>query len=308
MLFVLLIHQLALTTVSHWVAMRPYRWGWDREIFRRAVSFGWPLVLNGFLMFGTFQGDRVIVGSLIGMTELGWFSAAFSLAMVPSLVVISTLNGFFLPQLSRVQDDEEKFDHMYRVVMQGMVLSSVMLLGVFVVLGPTVLTVLYGAKYVPALPILILLAVVQAMRVVRTGPAIVAMSRAETTNPLLANIVRAMALPVAALVAWHGGGVFGIILTAIAGELLALMAAIYLLRFRLSLNLASLLPSLSAAALVFGIVVLNALIWPPVPDVLGNLHVAHLAILAVFSWMLWHMVSLRSWIGQSLLARQVPTT
>ena len=303
MLYVMLIHALVVLVASHWVAVRPYRWGWDRDVIRRAASFGWPLILNGFLMFGIFQGDRVIVGSLIGMEELGWFSAAFSLTLVPALVLISTINGFFLPQLSQVQDDQEKFSRMYPIAMQGILLSSVLLLVLFLLLGPAVLLTLYGARYEAALPVLILLGAMQALRMFRTGPTVVAMSRAETTNPLLANIVRALALPAAALVAWQGGGVNGVILSAIAGEFLAFMAALLLLRYKMSLKVSMMLPSAAAAAVVICLVVLDALIWPPGLDLVGNLHIHQSIILVFILFMLWHMGPLRHWLRQSVISR-----
>ena len=43
--------------LSFMFARRPYRWRWDREHARSMLVFGWPLLLNGLVMFGCQQAD-----------------------------------------------------------------------------------------------------------------------------------------------------------------------------------------------------------------------------------------------------------
>jgi len=77
MLWVVLTQFVLYAFISHAVAKRRYRVAFVGPLARRALSFGGPLLLNGFLMFGIFQGDRAIVGIWFSMSEMGWFSAAF---------------------------------------------------------------------------------------------------------------------------------------------------------------------------------------------------------------------------------------
>ena len=218
MLYIILLQQALYVALSHLVAQRQYYWGWNGDMARRAISFGWPLLLNGLLMFGIFQGDRIIVGSLIGMTELGWFSAAFTLILAPGLVIAKTLNSFFLPQLSKVQDSPEKFDHFYLITMQASLLAGVLMTVLFAVGGPALLLLLYGPKYMPALPVIIWLAVMQGARMMRQGPSVVAMAKAHTRSPLIANIARGLALPIAFVAAMQGYGITAIVIVGIAGK------------------------------------------------------------------------------------------
>jgi O-antigen/teichoic acid export membrane protein len=306
MLYALLIQQVVFTAASHLVALRPYRWSWDRDIIRRTLRFGLPLLANGILMFGIFQGDRIIVGSLIGMTELGWFSVAFSLTLPPALVLASILNRFFLPQLAHVQDDDRAFGFLYPVVIQGVLLVSILLLGVLAILGPSLLIALYGPRYEAALPFVVLLGAMQTLRLARAGPTIVALSRAETTNPLSANLVRVAALPVALLVVWQGGGVTSLVVTGILGEGLALLAAMLLLRFRLSLVLNVVMTSMMAAVVVIGLVVVDALVWSPGPDLIANVHGFQAIVVVTALYMLWSMRPLRSWMRHGLVAKNEP--
>ena len=229
MLYVILLHQGLFMVLSHIAAERPYRWGWDRAVALRAISFGWPLLFNGLLMFGTFQGDRIIVGSLIGLKELGWFSAAFTLTLAPTLVMAKTLNRFFLPLLSKTQDDPEAFHHLYLVTMQAALLGGVLLAVFFVLVGPALVQLFYGPKFAPALPLVVWLAVMQGVRMMRQGPSVVAISAAQTRNPLVANTARIVALPVALVAAAQGFGITGILIVGIIGEIVAMGVSTYLL-------------------------------------------------------------------------------
>jgi len=62
-----------MSLVSHLMAERPWRLRLDRAVMGRALQFGWPLLVNNILLFGVFNGDRVIVGRELGMAELAVF-------------------------------------------------------------------------------------------------------------------------------------------------------------------------------------------------------------------------------------------
>ena len=53
------------------------------EYARRLLTFGWPLLVNGLLMFGIVQGDRLIIGTAYSVYDLGIYSVALTLAMAP---------------------------------------------------------------------------------------------------------------------------------------------------------------------------------------------------------------------------------
>ena len=56
MLYVVLLRAGTQNILTHLYAQRPYRWGFDRTALKRILSFGWPLLANGLLLFGILQG------------------------------------------------------------------------------------------------------------------------------------------------------------------------------------------------------------------------------------------------------------
>ena len=109
MLYAVLAQSMMLLVVSHLVAERPYRLSFDRAITVESMRFGWPILLNGILLFLVFNGERMIVGRELGMASLAVFSLAFSLVLTPTLVMEGSAQSFFLPQLSALKREVEKF-------------------------------------------------------------------------------------------------------------------------------------------------------------------------------------------------------
>jgi O-antigen/teichoic acid export membrane protein len=230
MLVAILLQHALFVILSHVVAKQSYRWDWNTDAATHVLQFGWPLLLNGLLMFGAFHGDRIIIGSLIGLKELGLFSAALALTLPPSLVIAKTLSWLLLPQLSKVNAEHATLEALASKTFQLTLVICVINALVFASIGPIVMALLYGEKYQDGASLLVFLAVLQSCRLAKAGPAIIAISVAETKNPMIANIVRVLALPVAWTYAQAGGDMFGVIAIAIVGEVIGYVVSIFLLK------------------------------------------------------------------------------
>ena len=140
----LILQEAVLLVLTHLVAERRYRLGFDREMVIRALHFGWPLLLNAVLMYGIFQGDRLIVANRMGPTDLGLFSLAFVLTLVPVKVLTQTQTALFLPRLSTLQDEPGRFAPLGLVAVQAGLVTGIALATGFAVLGPDMVLVLFG--------------------------------------------------------------------------------------------------------------------------------------------------------------------
>lgn len=224
MLYAIIIQAVMTTAVSHLVATRSYRLVLDRHIMAQSLRFGWPLLVNGILLFGIFQGDKVVVGRELGMETLAIFAMGFTLTLTPTLVMAKSVQNFFLPLLSALDRDtqagRERFQYLSMVVMQISILMGMFLvIGVFL-FGDSLVQVLLGPKYLSLLPLLMPLAVMQAIRASKGGAATVALSSGFTSNAMQANLVRIVALPLAWYAVTQGAGVTVVIAIASAGEVL----------------------------------------------------------------------------------------
>jgi O-antigen/teichoic acid export membrane protein len=261
MLWIVILQAGVLALVSHLVAQRGYRWAWDRKHAARLLEFGWPLLINGALMFAIFHGDRLIVGSMYSMEELGYFSVAVALTSAPTALLASLSVSILLPLLAQVQDDRQRLTQRYVLSVQLFAVASGLVAAVFVLLGPLLILLLFGGKYAGAADVLGALAIMQAVRLFRIPPTVAAMARGDTRNSMIANIARLGGLPLALLAAAVHAPVPWVAVAGVIGEALGFAAAIIRLKRRQAERLQpALVPVLAAsggAALTTLIVVLG---------------------------------------------------
>jgi O-antigen/teichoic acid export membrane protein len=289
----LLLQITLMTLFSHLVAERRYALGLDGKLALRALRFGWPLLFNAALMFGILQGDRIVVANQLGPVTLGLFSLAFMLTFMPTGVLAQTINRLFLPKLAPLQDDPAAFDALARVVVQtGLVVGLAVAIG-FSILGADMVLILFGTKYVGALPVLVWLAIMQAVRVAKMGVSVVALARGETRSPMVANIPRVLLLPLAWLALERGAGMEAVVAIAILGEALGLAAAFALLRSWLGVPVRPLIPAVLAWGGVLALVVADTALRPRAPEIFANFHAFQGVILVAAAAVLLTMRDLR---------------
>ena len=251
MLYSILLQAVLTALTSHLVAERPYRLVLDRALIAQSLRFGWPLLLNGILLFAVFQGDKLIVGRELGMETLAIFAMGFTLTLTPTLVLAKSVQNFFLPQLAGATDNAPHFAHLSTATMQAVLILGLSIVVVTVLIGGPVVYLLLGDKYLDLLPYLFWLAIMQAVRVAKAGPAIVALALGHTGNAMWSNLGRVASLPVCWYVAVTSGDLLMIIWVGIAGEVLGQIIATLLLRYKSQVALSGLIwPHVGAAALV----------------------------------------------------------
>ncbi|MDX2114092.1 MAG: oligosaccharide flippase family protein [Planctomycetota bacterium] len=244
---------------THVVATRPYRWAWDRAYLGRITSFGWPLLINGVLLFLILQGDQFIIGAaprLFGSSythgDLGQFAAAAGLALAVHTAIASISGTLFFPMLAACQENGSVFGHRYQACAELIAFAAVGTAALGIVLGPNVMTRVYGAQFSVAAGLFPLIMASQMVRLLRVAPNLAAMARADTSATALANAVRVLSFAGAVVVAARDGALFLFAAVALGAELLAGLVAL------VRLNRRSPLPSpIGVAPFVGGIMLIG---------------------------------------------------
>ena len=242
MLWAVVAQWVLMAGISILVAERRYELRLERETIAGAVRFGWPLLINNVLLFAALNGEKMIVGREIGMESLAIFAMGFTLTLTPTLVVARSAQSFFLPQLSAVQDEDEAFQPLARTTIEANFLNGLItVLAIILVGGPFVMIVL-GEKYAPLIPLLVWLAVLQALRTFKIGGATVGLARAQTENAMISNIPRVLSLPLSWWIAISTGDLLVVIWVAMAGEIVGVILSLVLARSRAGVRLGKLTP------------------------------------------------------------------
>lgn len=210
----------AITAVvlSHALSTRPYRIGWSKKHLSRTLAFGWPIWLSALPLVAVYQGDRFLIGALLGMEPLAAFTTAFMITMVPGLLAAKAGTSLMLPLLAQARHDTAEFAARYAIMSQAtVVLASAYLIG-FSLAGGAVLPIVFGENYTGLGPLVTCLAMMWALRMVQAVPGMALMAKAETKPLLVAGLIRALGLPLAYFAATSGFGLIGMAGAGLAAE------------------------------------------------------------------------------------------
>ena len=303
MLVALFVQAFTMVILSHVTAERWYRITLDIELMRKATKFGWPLLLNGILLFGVFNGERLIVARELGIGQFAFFSMAFTLTLTPTLVLASSCQSLFLPQLSTARENPVVFQRTAITTMEtSLVIALLLILGTSLIGGP-LSHLLTGPKYLAILPILVPMAVLQALRVAKTGSGVVALAIGQTGNSAVGSLVRVASLPVSWWVAIKTGDVLSIIWIGCVAEVIGYVLSMYLAAHRAKIRLGSLLVPTCLTALTCAVALFDALYYPPMPDFLDHMHAFQLLVAAVGLVTFFSMGELRRYVFQRFRPR-----
>lgn len=149
-----LIRMPMLYIASGWRPQPLFRWIEVRSVM------GFGANLTGYSIFNYFarNADNFIIGAFLGPIPLGYYSLAYGIMRRPRKAINSVLGRVLFPVFSRMQDDDARLKAAYlRTVGAIAFVTFPMMLGIVVVARPFV-EVLLGERWLPAVPLIYVLA------------------------------------------------------------------------------------------------------------------------------------------------------
>jgi O-antigen/teichoic acid export membrane protein len=224
MLWGVLAHAAVQAIASHRLAERPYRVAFDITHARGAFAFGWPLTFNGALLVTTAQGDRAIVGALVGLPALGVYAVAALVVQSITGTVTAVMNSVALPWIAAAQADppEARRRHGLAGAAWGLALAPVF--PPLMLLGDDTVALLFGEPYRPTPLLMALVAAAGLLRFWRGWLSTAAVAFGRTRVILAGNLGLLGGLALGVPAATAGLGVEGVAGAMVTGEVAALLA------------------------------------------------------------------------------------
>jgi O-antigen/teichoic acid export membrane protein len=218
--------------LSHLLARERYRLGLDRGALRAVLIYGWPLLLNGGVIFLAMQGDRIVIATLRGMTDLAGYVAMAALTSGASVFVARLFGNLSLPLLSEAREDARFYAERCRTTGAAalLMLSSAIL--PFGIIGAPLVMLLFGDAYRTPQLLAAFLAIQAAAAVVRAWAVCISLSLGGTNDILLNNILRITGLIGAIVAVSAGYGLEWVAAAMCAGDVAATYLALFQVRRR----------------------------------------------------------------------------
>ncbi len=192
----LYVQIIAQVTMDHIVAGEKYRFAFFTPNFARAFRFGYPLMFNGVGLALSSQGDRFLVGALLGLPELAVYAVATLATFVPSTLISRVNSTIVLAQMyNAAQHKDGRYNARLRLFAGLMPLIGASLgLGVVALLN-IALPLVFGAKFVLSPASTALLALSFFFRHARAEPfSSMLLNQGRTKRLAIANLSSASAL------------------------------------------------------------------------------------------------------------------
>jgi O-antigen/teichoic acid export membrane protein len=192
----------------------------EPEARRAILHFGKWIFASSAIFFVTRQGDRLLLGRFLGVTELGVYSIAVYIAEAVSAVITRLTHGVLYPVLSRVRDQgTARLRDVYYRARLALDAAALPLLGVLTMLGPWVVHLLYDERYAEAGWMLQALAMRVAMSCVLVPCETCMFSVGRTRFSFYENVARMAWMAVFIPLGWHLAGIRGLVYAVAMTEL-----------------------------------------------------------------------------------------
>ena len=215
-----------------------------RIVFNKKLSlelFHYGKFVSGAAMviFITFEIDNLVIGKVIGMEALGFYTVAFMLANLPATHLAKIVSGVMLPAYSKLQTDFAALRSAYLRTLEFVAMFAIPAAAGLGVLAPQIVGVIYGERWLPAVDALRVLALFGCLRAIAalSGYLYNAIGKPRTTFYLSLTKLIVIALLIYPLSVAYG--IVGAAIAVTAPSVLTFIADFVLLRRTIGLNLRS---------------------------------------------------------------------
>ena len=167
-LFVMTIAQV---TASRMLSDTPYRLNFRSPFFRQAFRFGYPLMFSGIGLAASNQGDRFVVGGMLGLSLLGIYAVATLVTVVPMLMLGRILSTVLLAAFYNAErHSEEMYNARLRAAAVGIPTIAAIFSLEIVTLYNLAAPLVFGSRFALSPMAVVILAIATFLRIARGEP------------------------------------------------------------------------------------------------------------------------------------------
>jgi len=223
--------KIAFLTGAYWVACGGWEWitpvPWEWPLAKRLLRFGSQIAVNGLLVYVHTNWDDWLVGRVLGVQQLGFYSKSydFSNSTIGKLIR-NTLGAVFLPSYVKIQADRQRLMRAYLKSVRLVTLLIVPIgLGIYAVADPLV-QVAFGDKWMPMVPVLQIFSLLILTRPISENTSPLFNAVGKPRNNLIAGIVLLVVMVPAVLLLLNRG-IVGVAIAVGASHLVGALFNIY---------------------------------------------------------------------------------
>lgn len=145
--------QSSLFTIQHWIFS-----GWtpsliiDRSRLKYHLHFGYKLTISGLIDAVYANIYRIVIGRYFSASDVGYYSQARNLQMLPINNISNALNKVTYPLFASVKNDNVKLKEAYRKLLHQVIFWVAPMMLLAIVVAKPLFILLLTDKWLPAVP------------------------------------------------------------------------------------------------------------------------------------------------------------
>ena len=148
--------------------LHPFRpsFKFDLNIAKGLFGFGRYIFISGIIIHIINRGDDALVGKVLSLETLGFYTLAYGLATLPSNYITDIISRLTFSTFSRLQEEVATLRNGYLTTLKFVSFISIPASAGIAILAPEIVEVVYGAKWSPMVPSLRVLCIFGMIRTI----------------------------------------------------------------------------------------------------------------------------------------------
>lgn len=185
------IAQMTAVALQFVLAGRRPRFGFDPALVPQVLAFGLPVAGANMLSWVLLNSDKVIISHLAGPAALGFYFLAFNISNWPMSAIGQVVRSVALPAFSRSGTSPRRILADAAAPVWAITLLAGLMLAL---LAAPLIEIVYGAKWLAAAPILMILGLFGAVRTLFDMAVALLLARGHSSTVLIVQVLWLVAL------------------------------------------------------------------------------------------------------------------
>jgi len=130
------------------------KWRFDSNLAKDLIQKAWPLAFSAILVTLYMKIDQVMIGSLLGASQLGVYSTVVNLSESWYFIPVATVTAIFPAIMNARREDQNRYQHRLQNLYDLMSFISVGIALVMTFASPFIYRILYSDDYIGGAEIL----------------------------------------------------------------------------------------------------------------------------------------------------------
>lgn len=175
------------------------------------TSFSLPLIADSSINYWVRNLDNLLIGKFLGKSELGYYSKAYNLMLLPVRQLSGTITKVMFPSFSLIQDETKRLGEIYLKITSVVAFVTFPLMGIMFSASEDIILFLFGNNWSLSIPIFKILCLLGAFQSIATLSGNIYLSTGKTKLMLRVGLVTRSVMIISMVLGLIYGGLMGIV-------------------------------------------------------------------------------------------------